>query len=57
MICLSHESDDPAAYLRCDAPSFRGRLSVEQWRDAFRAGRYGPEASSRFITRIRQKIA
>jgi hypothetical protein len=33
------------------------RLSVEQWRDAFRAGGYGPETSSRFITRIRQKVA
>jgi hypothetical protein len=33
------------------------RLSVEQWRDAFRAGGYGPATSSRFITRIRQKVA
>lgn len=33
------------------------RLSVEQWRDAFRAGGYDPPTSDRFIARIRAKIA
>ena len=33
------------------------RLSEKQWRDAFRAGGYGPTASEMFITRIREKLA
>jgi hypothetical protein len=32
------------------------RLSVDQWRDAFRAGGYDEATSGRFIARIQQKI-
>ncbi len=32
------------------------RLSDRQWRDAFRAGGYGPGASEMFITRIKEKL-
>jgi hypothetical protein len=33
------------------------RLSDAQWHDAFRAGWYGPEQTSRFVAKIRTKIA
>jgi hypothetical protein len=33
------------------------QLSIEQWRDAFRAGGYDAATSERFIARIREKIA
>jgi hypothetical protein len=32
------------------------RLTAKQWRDAFRAGNYNDELTSRFLARIRQKI-
>ena len=38
----------------CDLPA---RLGPEQWRDAFRAGRYDAETAQRFTTRIKGKIA
>jgi hypothetical protein len=34
-----------------------GRLSLHQWRDAFRAGGYSPEMSERFIRKIRINIS
>jgi hypothetical protein len=34
-----------------------GRLTDRQWRDAFRAGNYSDEVTSRYVARIRQKIA
>ncbi len=33
-----------------------GRLSDDQWSDAFRAGAYQPDVAQRFITRIKAKI-
>jgi hypothetical protein len=33
------------------------RLTDEQWRDAFRAGGYNPEQTSRFVAKIKTKIA
>ena len=33
------------------------RLTDEQWRDAFRAGGYNPEQTSRYVTKLKQKIA
>lgn len=33
-----------------------GRLSNQQWRDAFRAGGYTPDAASRYIAKIESKI-
>ena len=33
------------------------RVSNTQWADAFRAGGYTPDVSSRFITRLKEKIA
>ena len=33
------------------------RLSERQWRDAFRAARYDEQHASRYITKIKQKIA
>jgi hypothetical protein len=33
------------------------RVSMEQWRDAFRAGGYEIATSDRFIARIKAKIA
>ena len=32
-------------------------LSDEQWRDAFRAGGYGPDETRRYVTKIKAKIA
>jgi hypothetical protein len=33
------------------------RLSDQQWRDAFRAGGYGPTATEMFVTKIKSKLA
>ena len=33
------------------------RLTDEQWRDAFRAGGYNPEQTSRYVAKIKAKIA
>jgi hypothetical protein len=38
------------------ASELLGRLSEQQWRDAFRAGGYEPAMANRFIGRLRQKI-
>lgn len=32
------------------------RLSDAQWRDAFRAGRFDPDTTERFIRKVHQKI-
>ena len=34
-----------------------GRLSDQQWHDAFRAGGYDPQTANRFIKRIREKVS
>ena len=33
------------------------RLEDRQWADAFRAGGYAPEASARFIAKLKEKVA
>ena len=33
------------------------RLTDEQWRDAFRAGGYNPQQTSRYIAKIKEKVA
>jgi hypothetical protein len=38
------------------AIALAGRLSLQQWQDAFRAGGYEPEVGSRFIATIRDRI-
>lgn len=38
------------------ASTLLGRLSDQQWDDAFRAGGYAPETADRFIRKLRQKI-
>jgi hypothetical protein len=38
------------------ASNLLGRLSDQQWRDAFRAGGHQPEAASRFIKKLREKV-
>lgn len=38
------------------ASALLGRLSDQQWRDAFRAGGYQPEIAARFIGRLRDKV-
>ncbi len=39
------------------ACSLMDRLTDRQWQDAFRAGGYTPEQTSRFVTKIKAKIA
>ena len=39
------------------ASELLGKLSDEQWADAFRAGAYEPEVAQRFVKRLKQKIA
>jgi hypothetical protein len=34
-----------------------GRLTDQQWRDAFRAGNYNDADAGRYIARIKEKIA
>lgn len=38
------------------ASELLGRLSEQQWNDAFRAGGYQPEIAARFIARLREKV-
>lgn len=38
------------------AADLLGRLSEQQWRDAFRAGNYEPQVANRFIRKLREKI-
>jgi hypothetical protein len=38
------------------ASNLLGRLSPQQWRDAFRAGGYTPDVADRFIAKLREKI-
>jgi hypothetical protein len=38
------------------ASALLARLSERQWRDAFRAGGYGPETAGRFIAKLQSKI-
>jgi hypothetical protein len=38
------------------ASNLLGRLSDQQWQDAFRAGGYEPATANRFIARLREKI-
>jgi hypothetical protein len=38
------------------ASNLLGRLSNEQWQDAFRAGGYQPAVAGRFIAKLREKI-
>jgi len=39
------------------ASALLGRLSDQQWNDAFRAAGYQPALASRFITRLKEKVA
>jgi hypothetical protein len=39
------------------ASDLLGRLSSQQWSDAFRAGGYTTAVADRFIGRLREKIA
>jgi hypothetical protein len=50
---LKNISPDDVAW----ASDLLGRLSNQQWRDAFRAGGYTTAVADRFIGRLRQKIA